>query len=154
MKCQVVTFDIPHQLLPCMWAHKHHLSSQNQAFRSSGIKRDRLLVLSRFIDYIAIEGPLIKKGKKPSHYSWLKKKIWTTEGWNGHMPMLYHTSLASLESNWCMCQSEMNARKKVLWVKCDRGEIPDQKATNFPTVEGTELWKPAPLFLNLDGQQQ
>lgn len=26
MKCQIVTFDILHQLLPCMWAHKHHLS--------------------------------------------------------------------------------------------------------------------------------
>lgn len=26
MKCQIVTFDILHQLQPCMWAHKHHLS--------------------------------------------------------------------------------------------------------------------------------
>lgn len=61
MKCQVVTFDILHQLLLCTWAHKHHLSGVRiRLLGVQGSKKTSLLVLPRFIDYIAIEGPLIK----------------------------------------------------------------------------------------------
>lgn len=88
----------------------------------------------------------------------MKKERGTEGGWNGQVPMLCHTSLAPLEQSLVHVSIWNEWKNPQKWgtieVKVtEREEIWDEKQTNFPTVEGTELWKPAPLFLRLNGQQ-
>lgn len=92
--------------------------------------------------------------EKYSYYAWCKKEMNWRRLNRTRVCAEPHIPCPSCTATGLCIILKWKEIRRYCWIKVDeREEIWDWKLTNFPTVEGTELWKSALILLNLNDQQ-